>query len=215
MQASGRNISTRKQESNDARMLLIIIVLLAFILAVIANKGPQGIENKNLRGLYLVFIGFLIQIIIFNEKFVKSIFSKYTGIIYIISLVFLLTFLLLNLKYIGVRIISIGYLMNVLVITLNKGYMPQSSKALKMAGEIKKLSLLEKYGHYYNAVLMNNETHLNILGDKIFFPFLGKIGAVYSVGDLVIMAGIFVFIFELFKKPGGKTNKPRPVAKQK
>ena len=49
---------------------------------------------------------------------------------------------------------------------------------------------------------MSADTRLNILGDRIVLPFLGTMGAAYSVGDLVAMTGEAVLVYGMVRKRG-------------
>ena len=180
-------------------MLLSATVLICFIIAIIVNHGVKGIEEKSVKGFYLIFIGFGIQLAIFNEKFATSGFSYLTPYFYILSLLLLMLFLLLNLKYKGIKITMLGFLLNFIVIVANKGYMPQDPEKLVLMKEFEKIELLNKFGAFYNGTLMTYKTHFNFLGDIIAVPILKPYGSVYSIGDVFITIGITIFIFELLK----------------
>ncbi len=77
--------------------------------------------------------------------------------------------------------------------------MPQDINKLYVVGEKTKAELILQYGHFYNATLMSKNTHLNIFGDRIIIPFLKSLSAVYSIGDVIIVIGICIFIFEYMR----------------
>ena len=182
-------------------MLLSIIVLAVTVVATAVNKGVKGIENKEVKFVYLIFLGFLIQIAIFNENFARSSLSSITPILYIVSLFILLAFVITNARrYFGMKIAFVGSILNLIVIVANGGYMPQDIDKLYLAGLKGKVELLQESGKFYNAVIMSKDTHLNFLGDIIAIPQLKPIASVYSVGDVFLVLGICVFIFEFFKK---------------
>ncbi len=182
-------------------MILLIIILISFMVSVIINKGLSGIENKEVNGFLFVILGFVIQVLIFNEKFANSPYKNYTPFLYVISLFTILVFIIMNFKqYLGIKIMSLGFVLNILVIVINGGFMPQKLDLLIKSGQLKKVKMLKLYGHFYNAIPMNNHTHLNLLGDRILLSLFGKFKTVYSIGDLIIMAGVAIFVYELFKK---------------
>ena len=182
-------------------MIEIIVLASVFIIALVKNKGVSGIKNKEVKAVYLIFIGFLMQLLIFYEKFSNSLFSSVTPIFYVVSLFILLAFLLLNLHYKGILIAMIGFSLNLLVILVNKGFMPQNLSKLELIGEHAKIALLQQYGTFYNATVMSEKTHLNFLGDNITAQSLNPFVGVYSIGDIIILLGLCVFIFEFLKKP--------------
>ncbi len=188
-------------------MILLIIVLISFSFAIIINNGLKGIENKEVKGFYFVIIGFAIQVLIFNEKFANSRYANYTSLLYIISLLIILIFMIINYKqYLGIKIMSLGFISNIVVIIANKGFMPQKLDLLIKSGQLEKVKMLKLHSHFYNATLMNKHTHLNFLGDRIMLSLFGKCKTVYSIGDIIIMIGVAVFIFELFKKSSTEKN---------
>ncbi len=180
-------------------MLLLLLILAAFLLAIIKYKNIKNIEHKNIKLYWLILLGFAIQIAIFNEKFAQSKLNYLTPTLYILSLIVLLIFLLANFKeYYGIKVTTVGFILNIIVILANKGYMPQSIKQLALSGQMEKIKLLTKYGHFYNATVMTNKTRLNLLGDRILLSMFGKFKTVYSIGDIIIMIGMAIFVFELF-----------------
>ena len=192
-------------------MLLLLLIIAAFLLAIVKYRNIKNIENKNIKFYWLILLGFTIQIAIFNEKFAQSKLNYLTPVFYILSLIVLLIFLWANVKeYNGIKITTLGFIFNVLVILANKGYMPQSIKQLAISGQTEKIKLLIKYGHFYNATIMTNKTKLNLLGDRILLSIFGKFKTVYSIGDIIIMIGIAIFVSELFApdKSAGKGISP-------
>ncbi len=181
-------------------MLLSSIIVICIIIAAIANKGFGGVEKKTFKGFYLIFIGFALQVLIFNEKFTNSHYNYLTPYIYILSLFVLLVVVLLNLRYTGMRIALLGFIANIVVIIANKGYMPQDIRKLQAMGEFDKIELLNKLGSYYNGTIMSSKTHLNFLGDIIAPTFLKPYASVYSIGDVILVIGLCYFIFEFLRK---------------
>lgn len=187
---------------------MTLFVLIAAILGIILNKGFEGVAENPIRGFYLAIIGFILQLGIFSPEFAFSKYEYLTPYFYIASLIILLTFVILNLNYNGMKIILIGSILNLIAIISNGGYMPQYIDKLTIAGEFEKIELLKQYGHFYNGILGNSETKLNILTDIIAIGKPSFLAGVYSIGDLIIIIGLIVFIFEFTKKrkKGGTTH---------
>ena len=181
-------------------MLLSIIVVAVTIVAIAVNKGVKGIENKEVKFVYLIFLGFLIQIAIFNQRFASSSLNKFMPFLYIVSLIVLLVFVIANSqRYLGMKVAFVGSVLNFIVIAANGGYMPQDINKLYLAGLSSKAELLQASGKFYNAIIMSENTRLNFLGDVIAIPQLKPIASVYSIGDMFLVLGICIFIFEFFK----------------
>ncbi len=196
-------------------MLLLFLIIAAFLLAILKYRNIKNIENKNIKFYWLILLGFVIQIAIFNEKFAQSELNYLTPVLYILSLIVLLIFLLTNFKeYNGIKVTTAGFILNIMVILANKGYMPQSLKQLAISGQTEKIKLLMKYGHFYNATVMSAKTRLNLLGDRILLSMFGKFKTVYSIGDIIIMIGIAIFVFELFAPDKNAGELTSPAQKQ-
>ncbi|BAL81532.1 DUF5317 family protein [Caldisericum exile] len=185
---------------------MTVFVLVAAILGIIINRGFEGVVENSIRGFYLAIIGFIIQLGIFSSDFAFSEYEYLTPYFYIASLVFLLAFVLLNLNYHGMKIILVGFLLNFLAIITNGGYMPQYIDKLTIAGEFEKIELLKQYGHFYNGILGNSQTRLRPLTDIIAIGKPAILSGVYSIGDLIIIVGLIIFIFEFTKKKKGRSG---------
>jgi hypothetical protein len=181
-------------------MVLAAAVIISTLIAIFINKGIRGIEKRTFKGFYLILVGFALQILIFNDKFANSNCNYLTPYIYILSLLILLLVLVLNLHYNGMRIAFVGFLLNITVIIANGGYMPQDITKLQAMGEFDKITLLNKFGSYFNGTIMSSKTHLNFLGDNIALVFLKPYAGVYSIGDIILVIGLICFIFEFLRK---------------
>ncbi|MGB9682303.1 MAG: DUF5317 family protein [bacterium] len=181
-------------------MASLVVIIVCLIVAISINKGIRGIEKKPFRGFSLVLIAMTLQVVIFNERFFYSPYRYLTPYIYVSSLFMLLTVILLNLQYRGLRIVLIGFLSNLVVIVANRGYMPQDISKLEAMGKLENVEILNRFGTYYNGIVMSSKTHLNFLGDIIAPTFLRSYGTVQSVGDIILIIGLCYFVFELFRK---------------
>lgn len=101
----------------------------------------------------------------------------------------------------GIWLVTVGGLLNLVVIVANLGRMPV---AADLAGP-----LLSR-GHIGQYTLMGPETHLNFLGDWIS---IGPIPEAYSPGDLLIALGIAVVVFLAVRPVKAPNDLVRPSAK--
>lgn len=123
-------------------------------------------------------------------------------VLYMLTLIALLVFLFINRTVFGMPVLMAGLVLNLLVIGVNGGRMPADSRALIATGQSARAELLEKDRTAANCVLMSEDTHLNFLGDSIVLPLLGTLGAAYSIGDLVALAGEAALVFGMVRKRG-------------
>ena len=115
------------------------------------------------------------------------------------SYVLLLAFVVLNRRRIGFLVIGAGMLLNFLAIVSNGGLMPVTPANAEKAGmgyKIEGVELGEAIPRSKNVLLEESDIHLRWLSDRFTWisdsPF-----AVFSIGDLVIAAGLVVLLLEL------------------
>ena len=113
--------------------------------------------------------------------------------------VLLLAFVILNRQRIGFLVIGAGMLLNFLAIVSNGGLMPVTPANAEKAGmgyKIEGVELGEAIPRSKNVLLEESDTHLRWLSDRFTWisdsPF-----AVFSIGDIVIAAGLVVLLVEL------------------
>jgi len=115
------------------------------------------------------------------------------------SYVLLLAFVVLNRRRIGFLVIGAGMLLNFLAIVSNGGLMPVTPANAEKAGmgyKIEGVEPGEAIPRSKNVLLEESDIHLRWLSDRFTWisdsPF-----AVFSIGDLVIAAGLVVLLLEL------------------
>jgi len=115
------------------------------------------------------------------------------------SYVLLLAFVVLNRRRIGFLVIGAGMLLNFLAIVSNGGLMPVTPANAEKAGigyKIESVEPGEAIPRSKNVLLEESDIHLRWLSDRFTWisdsPF-----AVFSIGDLVIAAGLVVLLLEL------------------
>jgi hypothetical protein len=102
----------------------------------------------------------------------------------VLTYALLVAFLWANIRIAGVRVIATGAALNLIAITANKGVMPASRAAERIAGEVQGAG-------YHNATPVSHP-HLMWLGDLI--PVPGPLPNVLSIGDCIIFAGMLVLL---------------------
>jgi len=146
------------------------VALLALLLQVIAIVGPLG-EADILRRLMFVF-----------------------------SYVLLIVFVSFNLRRVGIAIIGLGLLLNFAPIVTNGGLMPVTSESLARIGETHRLEGLDPgdaIPNTKNVWRERDDTHLWFLSDRVVWDN-SILFRVFSIGDIVIAAGLVVTLGDLF-----------------
>jgi len=174
---------------------IVVSVLLAFLLGLIFKGNFKKLANFRLRFWGLVFVALLIQIVIFWDFLKLSL--EWLAILYFLSLLLLLLFTLLNVKVPGMVIIILGVFLNLLVIAFNGGFMPADPQSYLEAGRIESVKTLQDVGYLNNVKAAGNDTRLNFLGDWIVLPQPFFPNAVVSLGDLILLLGLFYLILRI------------------
>ena len=92
-----------------------------------------------------------------------------------------------NLNLRGAPWIGIGTALNLLVIGANGGRMPMSPIALQMAG-------VEPPAGSFTHQVLTESTRLKFLGDVLAIPKPLWAACVYSIGDALMIVGVFLLI---------------------
>ena len=169
----------------------------SLIIGKIRGGRFSNIASGEIRGWYFIGASFLIEFgaVYLSLKGVKMVTD---GIFFIHFLSYMLLFcgLLMNLDKYSFWIITAGVLLNFIVIIANGGKMPVSADALKYAGLHNNLADIA-LGRIVTHTLMNTTTKLRFLGDVLPLPQYYPRPKVYSIGDILMAIGIFIYIQKL------------------
>lgn len=176
--------------------MLIETVILALVVSLISGGKMSRLSELVLRDFWLVPLALLIQSGVYWAA-VRGIGlgpSWASPVLDTGSYFLLLFFTFRNRSLPGMRFISLGILLNTLVIGLNGGVMPVDPSFLP---EASRNALLEGQGTHG---LMTPSTHLSFLADRFYIDMLGLRKQVFSVGDVLLDIGIFLLIFKTQKQ---------------
>ncbi len=184
-------------------MLLIVVAVLGGILVGLALGGSLStLSEARLRWWPLALIGLALQLVPVSRIHGHSQHDLAVGLL-IASYVVLLLFVGLNFRLPGFWLIAVGFALNLLVISVNGG-MPVNEHALRVAGGPRYAAtihdLLEHGGAKHH--LARPDDVLLPLSDAI--PMGWPIRNVFSVGDLMSMAGIAWVLAAATKGPAGR-----------
>jgi hypothetical protein len=111
----------------------------------------------------------------------------------------LLLFIWLNRRDRALCLIGFGLALNLLVIVINGGLMPISPATISKLDPTLDLSQWEygeRLGGSKDQLLAETETRLALLADRIVPPSWFPLRAAFSLGDLFIAGGLFLFFWE-------------------
>jgi hypothetical protein len=122
----------------------------------------------------------------------------------------LLAFAGLNRRQPGFRALGLGLALNLLVITLNGGWMPISPATLaRLAPDVPPAAWTSgsRLGHTKDVILPPAETRLAVLSDRFVLPAWMPWRVAFSPGDVLLFLGAFGATWAM---GGGAPASPKP-----
>lgn len=175
-------------------MILPSSVVLSFLVALIRGGKVSALKALRFKGLYLLAGAILVRLVLIlpllQASLVKPVIGdlRYGGLLYTLSLLLALLTLLANLHLPGFKVIAAGMASNFLVVAANLGQMPGALEKMMAAGYAGPTP-----GHWSNFTVINGSTALWFLGDNFLIGRPWPLPSVISLGDLVIIVGVFWF----------------------
>ena len=180
-------------------MILALAVVLGLAVSLIRHRGRtfNQIAAIPLRSAWLVLLAVGLQLPLLRAPMVPSGSIGVQMALFLTSLFLLLAFVWRNRQLIGVLILGIGVICNLVVIVTNGGFMPIAPETLV---EINPGSTVEQwpegvhYGNSKDVIRMRENTELWVLSDVLVSRSPLPVAVAFSVGDLLIAAGIVVLL---------------------
>ena len=148
------------------------------------------LATLELKAVWLIFVALVLQLLIFPTPWFPPLISWGTTYFHFASYALVALFFGANYRMGSLWTMALGMVINALVITANGGYMPASAGALRAAGKAYTATQLLNMQRYANAVLMDEHTRLNVLGDWLYVPTWVPWANAFSLGDMVLMLGL-------------------------
>jgi hypothetical protein len=187
-------------------MILLIAVavgLTAGFLRALIGRHPYRVYE--LKWPALVLAAFVPQYFaFFNPGTRTQISGNLVSILLVSSLIILLAFSLLNIHKISFLPITLGFLLNFLVIMLNGGLMPISPDAVRtlLPGQDAQWVVGQRLGYGKDIILQPEMTRLWFLSDRFMLPDWLQYPVAFSLGDVFIAIGVVWLLWTL----GGKAK---------
>lgn len=179
-------------------MFILVVVLVALAVGLARGGKFANLAGLHIRWRAMIIAGFLLQVLIFSDVWQKRAdLNSLTSAVYVLSLALLQIALVANLRLPGLKLITLGFFSNVLVIALNGGYMPSAPDARALAGRVP----LQPGQVVSNSIGMGADTRLFFLGDIFALPWPSFLRNVFSIGDVLIALGAFYLIVSAMSSP--------------
>jgi hypothetical protein len=177
--------SSQPSEPDTSHVMLILIVIgLAVCVGFIAGGSLRPFEHLRVRWWGIAFAGLALQGVSLAAEIGRTAGSA----LLVGSYALLLLFAWANRRLPALWLVMAGLVLNILVIGANGG-MPVSASAIETAGTPAEGLLGAGAGKHH---LMGPDDRLTPLGDVIGIP--PPIGAVISIGDVLLYAGVAILI---------------------
>lgn len=181
--------------------MILVALCLVFLLGLMAAGGRvSNLAQIKVKRGWLAPLAFLIQaylIFIPAETGGGLLSTRSLILIFSNCLVFLVIWH--NRQLPGLKLVGLGLLLNFLVIVLNGGFMPITPDTLVQIGHDSYAPRLEtgyRVALTKNIVMEPGEARLWFLSDILVIPRPFPIPSAVSVGDLLIVVGVFFFLRE-------------------
>jgi hypothetical protein len=172
-------------------MLMGFCALLIGSACLLLDGSLLRLTSVEIRGLWLIATALVIQVLVISV--VSDVPPAVAVSLHVATYVMAGVFLVRNLRLHGVPTIAVGTCMNAVTIAVNGGVLPASAAALRQAG------WTDAQGHFANSHALANPK-LALLGDNFATPLWVPFSNVYSLGDIVILVGIAIFMFRATRK---------------
>jgi hypothetical protein len=180
-------------------MILALAVALGLVASLIRHQGRafRQIATIPLRSAWLAVVGLALQWPLLWTPGGPLRQLSVQQVLFMLSHLLLLAFAWRNRQLTGVQILGLGVICNLLAIVSNGGFMPITPETLV---HINPGSMVEQwpvgihYGYSKDIVLLKEGTKLWALSDTLVLPPPFPYPTAFSLGDMLIAAGIIVLM---------------------
>jgi hypothetical protein len=167
--------------------MIIESVVLSILIGWIRKGKLRHLGTIEIKGIYLFFIGGLLQIMLFaiakeQGSGIERLLNEQFYVLHLLTYVIIMVPIILNLNWRGLNLMGLGSLLNFIPIAANQGKMP--------------VALPAPYAPNFDLghVLLEPGTRFKMLSDVIFIGPPYPMPKIMSIGDFLIMAGVFWLI---------------------
>ena len=184
-------------------MLMLIPLFLAIAVARARGGDLRTLAVLPVRGGAFLGAALVIQILLYLPPLRGApVAIRYGGLVYVAALGLALTGGLRNWQLgPAARVATLGLALNLVVIAANDGYMPVNATAMSTVQGATTTHNIAAARRYANVHLASASTRLVFLSDVIPLRIPHGPGNVYSVGDMLLTAGITALAYKAMRRP--------------
>jgi hypothetical protein len=166
-------------------VFILYAIPLGILVGLVRGGRLANLGDLRFEWGWLALAGLAAQVVLFSPP-VGAVVGAAAPILYVASTVLVLAVVLRNRRLPGLKLVAIGAISNLVAIVANGGYMPADPGALALAG-------MDPGTAYSNSIVTNRPV-LAPLTDIFAMPDWMPFANVFSIGDVLIGAGIVVAI---------------------
>lgn len=175
---------------------LYVCLLLLLLHVVLPGSDLRRLAQVRLRHTWLVWCALVSQVLLIS---VLPDAGRLSDVVHVATYGLAATFAVVNLRSAGTWVVAAGGALNLSAILANGGVMPASPAALAASG------WQPAPGRFANSDIVE-DPRLAFLGDVFATPSWLPVNSVYSVGDLLVVAGVALFLHQVCRPRGGRTG---------
>lgn len=157
----------------------------------------SNMKDANLEKWYCFVAGFVVEFsaVYLTEKG-SDFFNDKILFVHLLSYMLLFAGIYFNRGSLGFKVIFLGILLNFIVIMANGGQMPVDGSAMVSIGLVDNMISIRD-GNVITHTLMDSGTVLRYLGDIFVLPKPYPRPKIFSIGDVFMALGVFLYIQEI------------------
>jgi Family of unknown function (DUF5317) len=202
----------RVPASSALSVLLLSAITLAITIGLLAGGKLERIADLRLTWLWIAPIAFALQLLVvygaepFSDQFAVPLIVGSHAALALVAL--------LNLRTAGMLVAAAGLMMNLAVIVANGGLMPIAPETMRTAGrEAWKVGDGQpgtRVAQSKDIITPRDDTRLELLADRYWTGLPGRLGVIFSAGDVVLLVGVCTLIVRTMTV---KTPRPLQLSK--
>lgn len=172
-------------------MFILYALVIGFVAGLLLGGRPAGLAGLQFRWPWLIIGGLFVQVILFSDQ-VAEVVGDLGPPIYVGSTALVFLGVLRNIDITGMKVVALGAASNMAAIIANGGYMPAGRGALEALGKSDPTI-------YSNSAYLEHPA-LEPLTDIFALPGWLPFSNIFSVGDVLIAAGVAVIIVAAMRR---------------
>jgi hypothetical protein len=166
-------------------MFILYALLVGVVLGLLVGGRPAGLASLHLRWQAAIVGGLVFQVVLFAGPVAERV-GQLGPPLYVLSTLLVVAAMARNWAVAGIPVVVAGAVCNLAAVLSNGGFMPASPAALAIAGRVVPAA-------YSNSSQVADPS-LWPLTDVFALPAWLPLANVFSVGDVLIGAGIVVVV---------------------